>query len=180
MSMTHSVAGGSADPAHATVWLSVHLREIPDEAPPGLRDRLRAVRAADGHVVDWLPAGTGSDEASTVAGLHEWRRSWCDERAVGDRATVAAFLSWAGHRTDVSALGVLRLAKAEIAADHLPAVCWQMTRVNDLLRGGRYATDPDVAEAAHRFAYLAVSLTDIARVASHARLPLRVHIGRPQ
>lgn len=179
MSMTHSLPGGSANPSHATVWLSVHLRPIPQGAPPGLRDRLRAVHDADGQVVDWVPAGTGTDDTSTVASMHDWRRIWCDERAVGDRETVGAFLVWAGHRTDISALGVLRLARAEIAADHLPAMCWQMTRVNDLLRGGRYATDPDVAEAAHRFAYLAVSLTDIAQVASHARLPLRVHVGRP-
>jgi hypothetical protein len=121
------LAGGGSAMVHALV----QHRPAPSAPPPALASIVDPVQDADGTVRDWrmnLPRLL-SQRAESVHDLrHEfvkWRSAFVTESLIGDMATVRAFLQWADHVTDVSALKVIGLGHARIDQKVAPRVAWQ-------------------------------------------------------
>ena len=109
----------------------VHHRPAPSAPPPTLASIVDPVLDTDGTVRDWrmnLPRLL-SQHAESVHDLrHEfvkWRSAFVTESLIGDMATVRAFLQWADHVTDISALKVIGLGHARIDQKVAPRVAWQ-------------------------------------------------------
>lgn len=121
------LAAGGSTMVHALV----HHQPAPPAPPPVLADVVDPVHDADGRVRDWrmnLPKLLGQRAESVHDIRHEfvkWRSGFVTESLLGDVATVRAFLQWADHVTDISALRVLGLGAARIDQKTAPRVAWQ-------------------------------------------------------
>jgi hypothetical protein len=109
----------------------VHHRPAPTAPPSALASIVDPVLDADGAVRDWrmnLPRLLGQ-RAESVHDLRyefvKWRSAFVTESLLGDMASVRAFLQWADHVTDVSALKVIALGHARIDQKVAPRVAWQ-------------------------------------------------------
>jgi hypothetical protein len=109
----------------------VHHQPAPHSPPPGLVGVVDPVPDPDGGIRDWrmsLPKLLGQRAESVHDIRHEfvkWRSGFVSESLLGDVATVRAFLSWAEHLTDISALKVLGLGHVRIDQKTAPRVAWQ-------------------------------------------------------
>lgn len=121
------LAGDGSKMVHALVY----HRPAPQAAPPLLAGLVDPIRNDDGTVRDWrlnLPRLLGQ-RSESVHDLRvefvKWRSSYVTENLLGDMATVRAFIAWADHCTDCTALHVLRLPHARVDQKTAPKVAWQ-------------------------------------------------------
>ncbi len=98
------IAGLLANGGARPLYLSVCGSAVPPEPPEGLRGTVVPVHDDDGTLVDWrLP----DSAAESQAAFRTWRHGFTEERFIGEKAFVQAFLGWAHHQVNVTALRAL-------------------------------------------------------------------------
>lgn len=125
--MTGILASGGSTMVHALVYHQ-QTPQVPPESLVGVVD---PIRNDDGSVRDWrlsVPRLLGQ-RVEPVYDIKDefvkWRTGFVTERLLGDVATVRAFLQWAEHLTDITALRVICLPHARIDQKRAPRVAWQ-------------------------------------------------------
>ncbi|SDJ10663.1 hypothetical protein SAMN05444157_1768 [Frankineae bacterium MT45] len=107
------LAGDGAEMLRATVY----TRAIPVRPPSGLEELVRPVYDLDGELHDWRLEPTNIQRSIDPEEFHRyraWRHGFAEERFLGERGLVHAFLDWVDGRTDTSLLNALRLPRAHV------------------------------------------------------------------
>lgn len=136
-------AGILAADGSAMVHALVYHHAVPQVPLEEFADFVEPIRTEEGQVQDWhlsmrkLLAHRDAPVHELWTAFGAWRRSYVKERVVGDLATVHAFLAWADHRTDVSALHVLNLRNARVEAGLTPTVAFQVGEAEAACRAAR-------------------------------------------
>src|SRR2546421_208263 len=130
------LAGGGSVMVHALVY----HHPTPQAPPNSLAELVDPIRDDDGSVHDWrlslrkLLAHRDDHVHDVWSTFASWRRTFVAERLLGDVALVKAFLQWADHVTDVTALHALNLPKARIDPKIAPRVAWQVREAETACR----------------------------------------------
>lgn len=104
----------------------------PQTPPDSLAEFVDHVSDDNGEFSDWrlslrtLLAHRDDHVHDLWSAFATWRRTFVAERLLGDVALVKAFLRWADHVTDATALHPLNLPKARIDPKTAPRVAWQV------------------------------------------------------
>ncbi|SOD74541.1 hypothetical protein SAMN05892883_3727 [Jatrophihabitans sp. GAS493] len=107
------LAGEGAEMLRATVY----TRAIPVRPPSDLDELVRPVYDIDGELHDWRLEPTNTQRGIDPEEFHRyrsWRHGFAEERFLGERGLVYAFLDWIAGRTDTSLLNALRLPRAHV------------------------------------------------------------------
>ncbi len=136
MTATHGIdqratSGVLVHPGPRTVWLMFYIRPLPTELPAEVQYLAEPVHGRDGQVVDWqFGPRPGPDEqlvtpTEAFETYRRWRAQWANERAVGDAATVWAFVDWAERHIRAPRLPVLRSRLGHVDPKHVPELGWE-------------------------------------------------------
>lgn len=105
------LTGALSGTGHDMLRATVHTGPVPSHAPSELADLVQPVYDSRGHLRDWrIGASRSGQRVDDVAfaRYRHWRSGFAEDRVLGERALIRAFLDWAGTRCDTSALAVLR------------------------------------------------------------------------
>lgn len=110
---TGVLSGTGHDILRATVYTGM----VPPHPPAELADSIHPVYDNSGELCDWrlgslLPGHHVDDAAS--ARVRTWRAAFAQDRFLGERALIRAFLDWLGPCCDTSALDILRLPSGRV------------------------------------------------------------------
>jgi hypothetical protein len=125
-----ATSGVLVHPGTHTVWLIFHTRPVPKEVPTDVQ-HARAVYGRDGQLVEWIfsPRSGRDGEPVPLGGAFErflrWRTQWANDRAIGDAATVWAFVDWADRHVHAPRLPVLRSQLGHVEPKYVPELGWE-------------------------------------------------------
>ena len=104
--LTGALSGSGQDMLRATV----HTGAVRSHAPTELTDSVQRAYDSRGEVRDSRIGSTGTGQRIDDAAFSRYRRrrsEFAEDRFLGQRALIRAFLDWAGERCDTSALAIL-------------------------------------------------------------------------
>jgi hypothetical protein len=105
--LTGALSGTGQDMLRATV----HTGAVPSHPPGELADLVQPVYDSRGQLRDWRIGASRSGQRVddiAFARYRHWRSQFAEDRVLGERALIRAFLEWAGTRCETSALAILR------------------------------------------------------------------------
>ena len=99
------------------VRVTVYTAAVPAHPPSELADAVHPVYDRSGELEDWhlgsAHVGPLPDDAA-FRFFRAWRARFAQDRFLGERALIRAFLVWADGRFDTSALGALNVAHGRV------------------------------------------------------------------
>jgi hypothetical protein len=137
-----ATSGVLVHPGTHTVWLIFHTRPVPQEVPTEV-EHARPVHSRDGRLVEWIfsPRPRRDGEPVPLGGAFErflrWRTQWANDRAIGDAATVWAFVDWADRHINAPRLPVLRSQLGHVEPKYVPELGWEAKKAADTCRRSR-------------------------------------------